>query len=68
MRKMMKIEDAFEKLTGHKSFPYQKKPAESGEGPLIRCIPTGTGKTAAVVLGRLWHRRFAGRKIHGKNR
>jgi hypothetical protein len=68
MRKMMKFDDSFEKLAGHKPFPFQKELSESGDGPLVMSIPAGMGRIAAVVLGRLWHRGFAGREIHGKDR
>jgi len=65
---MMEFEDAFEKLAGHGPFPFQKKKAESGDRPLVMSIPAGIGRTDAVVLDRLWYRRFAGREIHGKDR
>ena len=39
-------------------FPYQEKLATSSALPELLDIPTGCGKTAAVVLSWLWRRRF----------
>lgn len=48
----------FEALTGHAPLPYQVRLA-TGAWPELLRIPTGLGKTAAVVVGWLW-RRLAG--------
>jgi CRISPR-associated endonuclease/helicase Cas3 len=48
----------FEKVTGSAPFPYQKRFAEANEVPKIIDVPTGCGKTATVMLGWLWRRRF----------
>lgn len=42
---------------GGKPYAYQSRVAEEGL-PGLLAIPTGAGKTAAVVLGWLWRRRF----------
>ncbi|MDR7400752.1 MAG: CRISPR-associated helicase Cas3' [Armatimonadota bacterium] len=48
----------FEKATGRKPFPYQRRLAEEPELPSLVRAPTGAGKTAAAVLGWLYRRRF----------
>lgn len=49
----------FQKATDLASpYPYQRSLAKAPELPNVLCIPTGCGKTAAVVLGWLWRRRF----------
>ena len=45
---------------GHDPYPFQVRLALSEELPELIDIPTGLGKTDAVVLGWLWRRRFAG--------
>ena len=45
---------------GHEPYPFQVRLALSEELPELIDIPTGLGKTDAVVLGWLWRRRFAG--------
>lgn len=45
----------FERATGNKPFPYQADLAATGIPDLLT-IPTGCGKTAAVVLSWLWSR------------
>ena len=47
----------FEKATGRKPFPYQRALAQCGRLPELLEVPTGTGKTAAAILGWLWRRR-----------
>jgi CRISPR-associated endonuclease/helicase Cas3 len=44
-------------------FPYQVKFATAPELPLLLNVPTGTGKTATIVLGWLWRRRFASAEV-----
>ncbi|GIX35806.1 MAG: hypothetical protein KatS3mg126_1585 [Lysobacteraceae bacterium] len=51
--------------TDFQPFEYQRRLAqEQGNGPDVLLVPTGLGKTAAVVLGWLWKRgwRKAGRE------
>lgn len=55
----MKFETWFRELTGQYPYPYQRQLATSPELPDLLSVPTGAGKTAAVVLGWLWRRRFA---------
>ncbi len=52
------FEEFFKKATGMKPYPYQHKLSEAVEFPSLIDIPTGLGKTAAVVIGWLWRRRF----------
>lgn len=49
----------FEKATGYAPYPYQTKLATTSDLPSLLSIPTGLGKTAAVVLAWVWRRRFA---------
>ena len=41
-------------------FPYQTRLATATEFPTLLNVPTGTGKTATVILGWLWRRHHAG--------
>jgi CRISPR-associated endonuclease/helicase Cas3 len=57
---MMIFEHLFETATGHAPYDYQRRLAGGDAGrpctsQLIH-VPTGLGKTAAVVLAWLWHR------------
>jgi CRISPR-associated endonuclease/helicase Cas3 len=54
----------FTQATGTAPFPYQHHLAESPTLlPQLIHIPTGAGKTAAVILAWLWRRRFADASI-----
>ncbi len=54
--KYMKYRDIFERATGlSQPFPYQERLARDPWPELID-VPTGMGKTAAVVLAWLWKR------------
>ena len=44
---------------GHDPYPFQTRLATAKELPELIDIPTGLGKTDAVVLAWLWRRRFA---------
>ena len=64
-----RFEEFFKKATrdegseqGHSPYPFQTRLATGGELPELIDIPTGLGKTDAVVLGWLWRRRFAGQQ------
>ncbi|MCK9566091.1 MAG: CRISPR-associated helicase Cas3', partial [Methanothrix sp.] len=48
---------------GHDPYPFQKRLATEKELPELIDIPTGLGKTDAVVLAWLWRRRFAGEQM-----
>jgi CRISPR-associated endonuclease/helicase Cas3 len=48
----------FQAATKHTPYPFQRKLATSLELPDLIEIPTGMGKTDAVILGWLWRRRF----------
>jgi len=48
---------------GHDPYPFQVRLALADELPELIDIPTGLGKTDAVVLAWLWRRRFAGPEV-----
>ena len=57
----MTFEQFFETATGHAPYDYQQRLAgDTGEprpcGSQLINVPTGLGKTAAVVLAWLWNR------------
>jgi CRISPR-associated endonuclease/helicase Cas3 len=54
------FDDFFKKATNHDPYPFQKRLALGERLPELIDIPTGVGKTDAVVLAWLWRRRFAG--------
>lgn len=55
----MDFADFFRAATvGLSPFPYQRCLAEDAELPWLLDVPTGSGKTAAVILGWLWRRRY----------
>ena len=56
----MNYSQFFELATGRTPFPYQQRLAESPAWPVLLDIPTGLGKTAAVVVAWLWRRLQAG--------
>ncbi len=54
----MEFCDFFKRATGKAPYAYQRRLAEQ-DWPEVLIAPTGLGKTAAVVLSWLWHRRNA---------
>lgn len=48
----------FQKATGHFPYPYQERLALSERFPDVVEVPTGLGKTDAIILSWLWRRRF----------
>jgi len=46
----------FLQATGFEPYPYQKRLAEEPSLPEVLSVPTGLGKTAAVVLAWVWRR------------
>jgi len=48
---------------GPDPYPFQKRLATCDRLPELIDIPTGLGKTDAVVLAWLWRRRFAGPEV-----
>jgi CRISPR-associated endonuclease/helicase Cas3 len=55
----MTFESFFQRAAGNIPFPYQRRLAEEGTLPDLLHVPTGVGKTAAVILAWLWRRRCA---------
>ena len=55
----MTYEAFFTRATGRPPFPYQRGLALADRLPEALCAPTGSGKTAAVVLAWLYRRRLA---------
>lgn len=49
------FDEFFRQATGVRPYGYQRRLAEKGLPPVLKA-PTGTGKTAAVVLAWLWRR------------
>lgn len=49
----------FAAITQRKPFPYQERLAVVPKLPILLRVPTGAGKTAAVVLSWLWRRRYS---------
>ncbi|MBX3251073.1 MAG: CRISPR-associated endonuclease Cas3'' [Myxococcales bacterium] len=56
----MTYADFFRRATSYAPFPYQERVAVAAQLPTMLEAPTGAGKTAAIILGWLWHRRFRG--------
>jgi len=50
------FDDFFQFATGHKPYPYQRQLAEGERFPAYMRVPTGAGKTAAVLLAWYWRR------------
>jgi len=55
---MVSYSEIFRAATGHDPYPYQEEFATRDEPRWLVSVPTGCGKTAAVILGWLWRRRF----------
>lgn len=53
----MSYDEFFRSLTGHTPFDYQRRLALREDWPTLIDIPTGLGKTAAIVVAWLWKRR-----------
>lgn len=49
------FDDFFEHVTGHRPYPYQARMGQEVWPDLLQ-VPTGLGKTAAVVVAWLWRR------------
>jgi len=58
------FDSMFRVATDFEPFPYQRTLAvEGGVLPQLLKVPTGAGKTAAVVMAWLWRRRFASDRV-----
>lgn len=55
----MQYAEWFTQITQKRPFPYQERLATTLKLPTLLTGPTGTGKTAAVVLSWLWRRHYA---------
>jgi len=49
----------FEKATGNRPYPFQRRLALGESWPEVMHIPTGLGKTAAVILSWIYRRRYS---------
>lgn len=56
---MTTFKDWFAQVTGHPPFDYQQRLATNAVLPQCVHVPTGAGKTAAIILGWLWRRQHA---------
>lgn len=56
---MLDFSTVFRYATGHDPFPYQLRLAEATESSILLSVPTGLGKTDAVVMAWLYRRRYA---------
>ncbi|MGE0790187.1 MAG: CRISPR-associated helicase Cas3' [Sandaracinaceae bacterium] len=60
----MTFDELFVRATqAPRPFPYQTRLAGLDALPTLLEAPTGAGKTAAIVLGWLWHRQFRGPEV-----
>lgn len=59
----MSYDELFYRATGHKPYPYQRRLAESPDLTGLLAVPTGLGKTEAVILAWLWRRRYQSESI-----
>ncbi len=53
----------FQKATTHRPYNYQRKLALGETLPEAVVVPTGAGKTAAVIMAWIWRRRFASETV-----
>lgn len=60
---MTPFSDFFMRAVGKTPYAYQRRLAEVPAWPDALEVPTGAGKTAAVVLAWLWRRRHATREV-----
>lgn len=56
---MQSYAEWFAFVTQKRPFPYQERLATETDFPILLNVPTGAGKTAAVVLSWLWRKRYA---------
>lgn len=52
------FDELFRRATGNAPYPYQCRLAGRATTPALLRVPTGSGKTQAVLLNWLWRRRF----------
>ena len=63
---MKTFESLFRDATGYEPYPYQVAVATTGTLPSVLSVPTGMGKTAAVLMAWLWRRRFGPVASHAR--
>jgi CRISPR-associated endonuclease/helicase Cas3 len=56
----------FTRVTGYRPYGYQERLAQSAELPELLAVPTGAGKTAAVIVGWMWRRRAGEEEIRSR--
>lgn len=57
------IFELYQTAAGHDPYPYQARLAMGEDLPQMLFVPTGVGKTAAVVLAWLYRRRYADQSV-----
>ncbi|MEH1929368.1 hypothetical protein [Nostoc sp.] len=55
---MVEFKDFWQDITGNPPFPYQERFATAPELTQQLNVITGAGKTATVVVGWLWRRKY----------
>jgi CRISPR-associated endonuclease/helicase Cas3 len=64
--KMNNFSDYFNRIANYLPFPFQSRFATEPQLAELLNVPTASGKTATVVLGWLWRRRFAPSEIRNQ--
>lgn len=59
----IRFEKFFVQATGNTPYPYQSRLATQESLPQLLDIPTGLGKTLAVVVAWIWRRRFGDQSV-----
>lgn len=59
----LSFDEFFRNAVQKECYPYQYRLATESQLPQLIDIPTGAGKTAAVILAWLWRRRFAADEV-----
>ncbi|WP_417539771.1 DEAD/DEAH box helicase [Marinobacter sp.] len=59
----MDITSLYRSTTGFDPYPYQAALATEEQWPEVLSVPTGVGKTAAVMLAWIWRRRFGSQAV-----
>lgn len=59
----MNITSLYRTATGFEPYPYQAALATDDRFPEVLSVPTGVGKTAAVMLAWIWRRRYGSQAV-----